>query len=285
MKTSSDAIAAVRRRFSVADAAGRWYRMYEDDTERLEEANFRERQSVAVHYVAGIAEPGARVLDLGCGTGPVLAELRRRGIDVIGVDCSEDMLAYARSRLHAAGLPDEGLSIEDARDLPFADASFDIVICLGVIAYVEDYEPIIDEIARLLKPGGNALISFRSVFNPLASDPVRGLKRLLRPFIKPLLPARPPEPFEIGRPLDFRQVVAMLETRRLQFVEYFGIGFGPFRFAGRRLFSERRSIRISRRLSDLSRRFGIRQPLRWLTDVSLWVYRKPEADSGPLISD
>lgn len=276
MNGTHDSMADVRRRFSNEDAAGKWHRMYESDTELLDEANFRERRDVAVASVLAHLGPGERVLDLGCGAGPVLLELRRRGIQAVGLDYSEDMLANARSRLRAEGLDDGDLMLGDCRHAPWPDASFDVVVCLGVISYVERYEAVLDEIVRLLKPGGTALISFRNVFNPILSDPVATLRFVGRRLLTPVLGQVRPEPFIIGRFMDYRTVTQKIEERGLVCVDFFGIGLGPFRLAGRPLFAEKRSIAISRRLSAFAGKFGLSAPLRWLADVSLWVYRKPD---------
>lgn len=275
MASPLDLMATVRHRFSHANAAGKWNDLYATDTERLDEANYRSRRDITVAQVMRIATPNARILDLGCGTGPVIGELRRRGLDVVGLDYSEDMLKHARARLRALGLDESDLIQGDCRKTPYAGASFDVVVCLGVISYMEDYGPVLDEIYRLLKPGGTAFISFRNVFNPIFSDPVSLAKRGLRKLLSPLIGPCAAEKFEIGRFLDHRVVTTKIAALGFRYVEHFGIGFGPFRFAGRALFSERRSIRISRWLAKMFAFFSIRRPLRWLTDVSLWVYRKP----------
>lgn len=270
------AMAPVRRRFSRADAADRWNAMYASDTECLEDENFRTRRDFAVAYVLINTRPGDRILDLGCGTAPVLCELRRSGLDAVGLDYSEDMLLHARARLASQGLDTAGLQQGDCRNTPWPAASFDTVVCLGVISYVDNYDPVLAEIDRLLKPGGTLLISFRNVHNPVLSDPVALVRRALRILLTPLLGPRR-ESFAIGRYLDFRTVTAKLEARGFRYRDFFGIGFGPFRFAGRKLFGERRAIRISQHLMALCARFSLRRPLRWLTDVSLWVYSKPGA--------
>lgn len=272
---SAHSMADVRHRFSRDDAAERWDAMYATETERLEDDNFRLRRDMAVAHVLSIATPDSQVLDLGCGAGPVISELRRHGIQTIGLDYSEDMLANARARLRSLGLDDSGLEQGDCRTTPYPGASFDVVVCLGVISYIEDYDPVLDEIDRLLKPGGSVLISARNVHNPVFSDPVLFVRRLLRHLLTPLLGPRPQPAFEIGRFLDHREVEAKMEERGFRRVEFFGIGFGPYRLAGRALFSERQSIRISRLLTKIFNALSIRRPQRWLTDVSLWVYWKP----------
>ena len=272
---TSGSLAEVRRRFSHADAAGRWNAMYAADTDCLEDENFRARRDIAVAHVLSIVNPDSQVLDLGCGAGPVISELRRHAVNVVGIDYSEDMLEHARSRLRSQALDESGLLQGDCRDTPYSGASFDVVVCLGVISYLEDYDPVLDEIDRLLKPGGTVLISFRNVHNPIVSDPVAFARRLLRIALSPLLGPLDSGKFAIGRYLDFRTVTEKMEERGLKYVDFFGIGFGPFRLAGRKLFSERQSIRISRGLARIFDALSIHRPQRWLADVSLWIYWKP----------
>jgi 2-polyprenyl-3-methyl-5-hydroxy-6-metoxy-1,4-benzoquinol methylase len=278
---SAAAIDAVRRKFADGDAAGRWNDLYAGETGNLEARNFRLRRDVAVAEVltriAGRAD--ARVLDLGCGTGPVLDELHRRGVDAFGIDCSEHMLLHARERL---GVGDNrALAQADSRLVPCAGGSFDVVVCLGVISYLPSYEMVLAEIHRLLKPGGTALVSFRNVFNPLFSDPFALARRALRLLLSPLLGPRPREAFAIGRLLDHREVNREAQAVGLQPDGFFGIGFGPFRLGGRPLFGECRAIRISYGLERCFAKIGWRRPQPWLADVSLWIYRKPEGVDRP----
>jgi len=275
MPSAAEAMAAVRRRFSHAGAAGRWDAMYATETARLDEANFRLRRDIAVARVRSIVTPESLVLDLGCGTGPVISELRRHGVKVVGLDYSDDMLAHARARLRALGLDEAGLMRGDCRETPYPRASFDVVVCLGVISYIENYAEVLEEIHRLLKPGGTALISFRNAFNPILSDPVALGKLALRTVLRPLVGPRAPKKFAIGRFLDHREVAAKIDALGFRYVDFYGIGFGPFRLGGMNLFSERQSIRISRWLTGICGSLSMRRPLHWLTDVSLWVWQKP----------
>ena len=261
--------------------------MYASETERLDEDNFRLRRDAAVAMVQRLAPASARVIDLGCGAGPVLSALRKRGVDVIGVDYAEDMLDNARTRLRAMGLDDTRLYQGDCRKTGYPDAVFDVVVCLGVISYIEDYAEVLREIHRLLRPGGTMILSYRNVFNPLVSDPVALMKHLARKFLRRGDSAATAK-CQMGRFLDFRTVSASIERTGFEFVEFAGIGFGPFAIAGWRLLSERQSIRLSRWLAKACGLLHIRMSLRWLTDVSLWAYRKPAAvrpaDTIPLIS-
>lgn len=103
-----------------------------------------------------------KALDLGCGTGAMLSDLRQR-FDATGVDVSPDALDFCRSR----GL--EGLVEASAEALPFADSSFDLVVSLDVLEHVQDDHAAAAEIARTLKPGGRVVVNvpaFRWLWGP-----------------------------------------------------------------------------------------------------------------------
>lgn len=99
---------------------------------------------------------GRRILDAGCGSGPLFAALRERGAVVTGIDQSAGMLAQARRRLGE----DADLRVADLADpLPFGDAEFDDVMASLVLHYLRDWAPTLAEVRRVLKPGGRLIAS------------------------------------------------------------------------------------------------------------------------------
>ncbi|MFE4750255.1 class I SAM-dependent DNA methyltransferase [Streptomyces mirabilis] len=99
---------------------------------------------------------GRRILDAGCGSGPLSTALRDRGGVVTGIDASAGMLALARRRLG----DDVALHVVDLRDrLPFDDDAFDDVVASLVLHYLEDWGPTLAELRRVLKPGGRLIAS------------------------------------------------------------------------------------------------------------------------------
>lgn len=99
---------------------------------------------------------GHRVLDAGCGSGPLAAALRGRGAVVTGIDASARMLALARRRLG----DDVALHMADlSSHLPFEDGAFDDVAASLVLHYLEDWGPPLAEFRRVLRPGGRLIVS------------------------------------------------------------------------------------------------------------------------------
>ena len=93
---------------------------------------------------------GRRILDVGCGSGPLFAALRDRGAIVTGFDSSAGMLELARRRLG----DDADLQVADlGRPLPFPDSAFDDVVASLVLHYLEDWSAPLAELRRVLKPG------------------------------------------------------------------------------------------------------------------------------------
>ncbi|GLZ28301.1 methyltransferase [Lentzea sp. NBRC 105346] len=99
---------------------------------------------------------GRRILDAGCGSGPLTAALRDRGATVTGFDRSAKMVELARQRLG----PDAALQVADiSRPLPFPDAAFDDVVASLVLHYLEDWSAPLAELRRVLRPGGRLIMS------------------------------------------------------------------------------------------------------------------------------
>jgi ubiquinone/menaquinone biosynthesis C-methylase UbiE len=103
-----------------------------------------------------------RVLDVGCGTGRFLEDMPADRYQRVGIDVSEGMLAQAREK---------GLQVLQASgaDLPFPDDSFDLVVTFAVLHHLIDPEVVrktIEEIARVTKPGGAAIVWDHNPLNP-----------------------------------------------------------------------------------------------------------------------
>src|SRR5258708_18405479 len=93
------------------------------------------------------------LLDAGCGGGLLAEELARLGCHVTGVDPSEPSLETARVHARLAGLEITYVT-GSCQQLPFATASFDMVVCCDVLEHLQEIEAGIGEMARVLKPGG-----------------------------------------------------------------------------------------------------------------------------------
>jgi len=111
--------------------------------EHLHKIRAAELDVIAAHF-----PPGARILELGAGTGAQALALSERGYDVAAVDIAESNYADAKV------FP---VQVYDGRTLPFADGSFDIVFSSNVLEHVPDLPPLHAETKRVLKPGGKCV--------------------------------------------------------------------------------------------------------------------------------
>ncbi len=104
-----------------------------------------------------------RILDVGCGTGEPLIEIRKRGFHIEGFDYAEEMVEKARRNLESAGLPRNLVhhnNMEDIRGI--APGAYDCIIALGSVYYARDLDKTINNIVDLLPPGSSFIFSLRN---------------------------------------------------------------------------------------------------------------------------
>jgi SAM-dependent methyltransferase len=111
-------------------------------------------------------KPGSRVLDAGCGGGRHVSEAyRRRGVHVVGLDRNLEDITASRNLIRMMDHEEEGgggawmTMAGDVTRLPFADDSFDLVICSEVLEHIPEDDRAIAEIIRVLKPGERLAVS------------------------------------------------------------------------------------------------------------------------------
>ena len=135
----------------------------------------------AVESFAGVANPwqlgrldsGERVLDLGSGAGTdalVAAQMVGEEGSVTGIDMTPEMLAKARNAAAAMGVGNVTFAYGEAERLPFADASFDVVVSNGVIDLIPDKDAVFAELYRVLVPGGRMQIADVTIQNPVSEE-------------------------------------------------------------------------------------------------------------------
>jgi len=112
-------------------------------------------------FLEVVPPPSGRTLDVGCGEGRLARDLAALEHDVVGVDASPSMLAAARE-----ASPEMELHVADAAELPFADASFGLVVAFMSFQDVDDLSGAVREAARVLVPGGRLCLA---IVHPLNS--------------------------------------------------------------------------------------------------------------------
>lgn len=104
-----------------------------------------------------VVPPGSTVLDVGCGTGALLEHLAGAGRTLVGIDASPGMIARARQR---KAVSEAALHVVDADAAwPIFDATIDAAFSLAMLEFVEHLDRALDELQRVLRVGGTALIT------------------------------------------------------------------------------------------------------------------------------
>jgi len=144
---------------SSEDSEGRSRAYYDDFATGYERERHHGYHALLDELELGVALPfadGRDVLEVGCGTGLILGRLNAVARSAEGVDLSPGMLEKARAR---------GLRVREASatELPYGDASFDLVLSFKVLAHVPDLPRALSEMARVCRPGGRVLAE---LYNP-----------------------------------------------------------------------------------------------------------------------
>ncbi len=134
---------------ALADAYARWRK---SSLGRITDAH---EQRLLLELIGDLR--GQTVLDVGCGDGELAVALWERGARVSGIDASAAMIAAARQRALRQGA-DITFAVGTAERLPFAPAVFNCVVAVTVLCFVDDAALALDEIGRVLRPGGRLVI-------------------------------------------------------------------------------------------------------------------------------
>jgi SAM-dependent methyltransferase len=192
------------------------------------------------------ARPGVEWLDAASGTGALALRAAKRGASVTGMDFAPDLIDRARELAAEQGL-DVQFDVADAEQMPYDDASFDVVSSTVGVMFAPDHEAIARELARVTRPGGRLALA-----NWTPEGGLGQMFAMMRPFTPP-----PPEgvgsPFDWGREEHVRDLLG--ESFKLTFEEHdsvfrvdsgeaywdlFSSSYGPTKTAAEALDPERR---------------------------------------------
>jgi ubiquinone/menaquinone biosynthesis C-methylase UbiE len=124
---------------------------------------------------------GKKLVEIGCGLGTDLLQFARGGAVVTGVDLTPQSIELVQRRFALYSLPVDA-RVADAENLPFEDNSFDVVYSFGVLHHTPNTQRAIDEVYRILKPGGKIIIMLyrKTSVHVMLGLPLYSLWRLLK---------------------------------------------------------------------------------------------------------
>lgn len=260
-------------------SAGYWRAIYEDD--RLVPLIYRERRQATLRWVEELGLPtGARVLEVGCGAGLTSVALAQRGLAVEAIDSTQTMTDLTRREAETAGLAGRlNARVGDVHNIEFASESFDLVMAVGVIPWLHSPSRGVDEMARVLRPGGYLLLTAdnRARLNWLLDPRSSPVLAPLRIAIKHLLHVLRLRRVQAGQ-LQVRnhypwQIDRLIAASGLQKIKSMTLGFGPFSFFGKDLLPDSAGVRLHRELQRLAD--GGVAGARWTGSHYLLLARKP----------
>lgn len=259
--------------------AAYWKSVYADNS--LLPAIYQDRRDAVLGWIQDLdLDPGARILEVGCGAGLVTVALARNGYTVDAVDPTVAMLQMTRNDAVRHGVQDQiRIHAADVHALPFQAHAFDLVIAVGVIPWLHSARLAVQEMQRVLKRGGHLLVTadnnarLNRILDPLSSP----LSAPLRQVAKRVLGlcglwSRNPG-FQPARhyPREFDRVIG---DCGFEHVKSCTVGFGPFTFLGKPLLTDSAGITLHRRLQALASRRGV-LPLRWTGSHYLVLATRP----------
>lgn len=145
---------------------------------RVPDASCESFAGVANPFSLGALEPGEDVLDVGCGAGMdtlIAAQMVGATGSVTGIDMTAAMAAKARSSAAAMGAGHVQIVDGSAEQLPFGDATFDVVLSNGVIDLIPDKDAVFSEIMRVLRPGGRIQLADVTIQRPVSEEGRRNI--------------------------------------------------------------------------------------------------------------
>jgi ubiquinone/menaquinone biosynthesis C-methylase UbiE len=225
----------------------------------------RERHAIALAWINELhLAPDARVLEIGCGAGYLAIALAWRGWHVQAIDSVAAMIEQARQLSVSQGTERAiterlSFSVGSTYHLNFEDASFDLVIALGVIPWLEWPELALHEMTRVSRPGGYIL---------LTADNRTRLIHLLDPWLNPWLASLRRRvkkllirvrlwPSSVSHPFSstfhsLRFIDALLARASLEKIRSKTLGFGPFTLQCRPFLPESSSTTLHHTLQGLA---------------------------------
>ncbi len=250
---------------------------------------YRNRHARVLNWVKSLdLAPGSKVLEVGCGAGFMSIALAERGFQVYAIDSVESMVEQTREHVKQAGVNQLlFLNTGDAYTLNFEDDSFNLVIALGVIPWLEQPELAISEMARVTRTGGYIILTADNrsrlnflldpLLNPAFAPLKLGMKQKLeRLGIRRRSANKVDEVFHTYH--DRHYIDKALASEELVKNRNLTLGFGPFTLFRRKVIPEALGTALHRSLQHFAD-WGI-PGLRFTGSQYLVLVRKMDSQSA-----
>jgi 2-polyprenyl-3-methyl-5-hydroxy-6-metoxy-1,4-benzoquinol methylase len=222
---------------------------------------YQRRQAAALRYIDGLSIPRtSHVLEIGCGAGLLTTALAKRGFAVEAIDHAQAMIDLTVEYARKMGVDTRiNACMGDIHELSYEDQSFDLIVALGVMPWLYDFQKALAEITRVTAPNGYVILSMdnmlraTTLLDPLTFPAVSRIRSLLKRKLERAGLLTPWKPWSNATPYrqhSIREFNKNLSEAGITLVKSTSVGFGPFTFFGHPLFSESLGIKIHQKLQD-----------------------------------
>ncbi len=238
-----------------------WEAIYEqnpDEIERVYSTDIVDRKKVVLQMLDQCTgEVPSMVLDVGCGPGVFMREVLERGHTVVGMDISDRMTREAKEAVKRYYNERAICVVGDIERLPFEDNTFDVILCIGVLSYVDNDASGIGEMTRVVRKNGSIILAVPNKWRMnVFFDPCyfweRG-KAILWRRRGSASTAGGDEVMVRMRRYVPGQLASVFRPNNLRQVESRSLGYGPMTFWKREFAPAELSLKISRCLEGLAR--------------------------------
>ena len=228
-----------------------------------------------------------KAIDVGCGAGHYVLELKKRGVNIFGSDISKKMIEVTKSNNVKEHLLPDRLLCADCQSLPFPDNYFDVVFCIGVLSYVSDELAIFKELKRIVKKDGLIIFNVPNILK---------LRNVLDPYyyifrvwkygwikIKHLFTGKEQvvkvvdtETMEAPQNrYNIKQILNFLNKAGLKSTGIKGYAYGPLRFWRKDILKDKQAINLSLSIGNMANF----KPLRFINKFAVgWVFTARVSD-------
>ena len=239
-------------------ASAYWKEIYEYGDE--DATIYRDRRSAVLALVRKLAlSTEWPILEIGCGSGLTSVALAQDGYTIQATDSVDAMIKLTRQHAEQNRVSDRVItSIRDVHNLDFPDNSFSLVLKIGVAPWLHSLDKAVHEVARVLRPGGYLITTADNWWrlnywlDPRYFPPLGPVRQGIRSVLEGLGLRKPHG--ASARLHSIREFDTSLAAAGLTKIEGRTVGFGPFRFLGRKMLSDSSGVRVHHWLQNLADR-------------------------------